>query len=70
MNLVERYARLWATTSPDLHALDTFLAAAPNCPASELAEILRTDLTASVRRAIVDADSELREALASRAAFG
>ncbi len=30
----------------------------------------RTDLTASVRRAIVDADSELREALASRAAFG
>ncbi len=30
----------------------------------------RSDLTASVRRAIVDADSQLREALASRAAFG
>jgi len=30
----------------------------------------RTDLTASVRRAMVDADSQLREALASRAAFG
>jgi aminopeptidase N len=30
----------------------------------------RPDLTAAVRRAIVDADSELREALASRAAFG
>jgi aminopeptidase N len=30
----------------------------------------RTDLSASVRRAIVDADSHLREALASRAAFG
>ncbi|MEP7034602.1 MAG: aminopeptidase N [Dermatophilaceae bacterium] len=30
----------------------------------------RNDLTASVRRAIVDADSQLREALASRAAFG
>jgi len=34
------------------------------------AALARTDLTASVRRAIVDADSELREALASRAAFG
>jgi aminopeptidase N len=30
----------------------------------------RLDLTASVRRAIVDADSHLREALASRAVFG
>jgi aminopeptidase N len=30
----------------------------------------RNDLTASVRRAIVDADSQLREALASHAAFG
>ena len=30
----------------------------------------RGDLTAAVRRAMVDADSELREALASRAAFG
>jgi Domain of unknown function (DUF3358). len=30
----------------------------------------RPDLTASVRRAIVDADSQLREALASRARFG
>jgi aminopeptidase N len=30
----------------------------------------RPDLTASVRRAIMDADSELREALASRAVFG
>jgi len=30
----------------------------------------RPDLTASVRRAILDADSELREALASRAVFG
>lgn len=30
----------------------------------------RADLTASVRRAIIDADSELREALASRAVFG
>jgi aminopeptidase N len=30
----------------------------------------RGDLTASVRRAIVDADSHLREALASRAVFG
>jgi aminopeptidase N len=30
----------------------------------------RLDLTASVRRAIVDADSELREALASQAVFG
>jgi aminopeptidase N len=34
------------------------------------AALQRTDLTASVRRAIVDADSELREALASRAVFG
>ena len=34
------------------------------------AALQRTDLTASVRRAIVDADSELREALASRTAFG
>jgi aminopeptidase N len=34
------------------------------------AALARTDLTASVRRAIVDADSQLREALASRAAFG
>src|SRR5450631_1039344 len=34
------------------------------------AALRRPDLTASVRRAIVDADSELREALASRAAFG
>ena len=30
----------------------------------------RSDLTASVRRAMVDADSQLREALASRIAFG
>jgi aminopeptidase N len=30
----------------------------------------RRDLTASVRRAVVDADAHLREALASRAAFG
>ena len=30
----------------------------------------RQDLTASVRRAIVDADSQLRESLASREAFG
>ena len=30
----------------------------------------RTDLTASVRRAMVDADSQLREALSSRAVFG
>jgi aminopeptidase N len=30
----------------------------------------RLDLTASVRRAVVDADSHLREALASRAVFG
>ena len=30
----------------------------------------RGDLTASVRRAILDADSHLREALASRAVFG
>ena len=30
----------------------------------------RADLTASVRRAIVDADSQLHEALASRVAFG
>jgi Domain of unknown function (DUF3358). len=34
------------------------------------AALQRADLTASVRRAIVDADSELREALASRAVFG
>jgi len=34
------------------------------------AALARGDLTASVRRAIVDADSQLREALASRAAFG
>jgi len=34
------------------------------------AALERSDLTASVRRAIVDADSQLREALASRAAFG
>jgi len=34
------------------------------------AALLRPDLTASVRRAVLDADSELREALASRAAFG
>jgi len=34
------------------------------------AALRRQDLTAAVRRAIVDADSELREALASRAAFG
>ena len=34
------------------------------------AALERTDLTASVRRAFVDADSQLREALASRAAFG
>src|SRR5665648_482021 len=34
------------------------------------AALRRTDLTASVRRAIVDADSQLGEALASRAAFG
>jgi aminopeptidase N len=34
------------------------------------AALARPDLTASVRRAIVDADSELREALASRAVFG
>jgi aminopeptidase N len=34
------------------------------------AALKRIDLTASVRRAIVDADSQLREALASRAAFG
>jgi aminopeptidase N len=34
------------------------------------AALQRSDLTASVRRAIVDADSQLREALASRAAFG
>jgi len=32
--------------------------------------LARADLTASVRRAIIDADSELREALASRAVFG
>jgi len=39
--------------------------------ADQSAAALRgTDLTASVRRAIVDADSQLREALASRAAFG
>jgi aminopeptidase N len=35
-----------------------------------MAALGRTDLTASVRRAIVDADSQLREALASRASFG
>jgi aminopeptidase N len=34
------------------------------------AALTRPDLTASVRRAIVDADSQLREALASRAVFG
>jgi len=34
------------------------------------AALARNDLTASVRRAIIDADSELREALASQAAFG
>jgi aminopeptidase N len=34
------------------------------------AALERADLTASVRRAIVDADSHLREALASRGAFG
>jgi aminopeptidase N len=34
------------------------------------AALQRSDLTASVRRAMVDADSQLREALASRAAFG
>jgi aminopeptidase N len=33
------------------------------------AALLRGDLTASVRRAIIDADSQLREALASQAAF-
>lgn len=32
--------------------------------------LARADLTASVRRAIIDADSELREALASRSVFG
>jgi aminopeptidase N len=35
-----------------------------------MASLARTDLTAAVRRAIVDADSQLREALASRATFG
>ena len=35
-----------------------------------LVALQRADLTASVRRAIVDADSQLHEALASRAAFG
>jgi aminopeptidase N len=34
------------------------------------AALRRRDLTASVRRAMVDADSQLREALASRAVFG
>jgi aminopeptidase N len=34
------------------------------------AALRRQDLTASVHRAILDADSQLREALASRAAFG
>jgi aminopeptidase N len=34
------------------------------------AALRRTDLTASVRRAVVDADAQLREALASRARFG
>jgi len=34
------------------------------------AALERRDLTASVRRAIVDSDSHLREALASRVAFG
>jgi aminopeptidase N len=34
------------------------------------AALKRTDLTASVRRALVDADAELREALASRLRFG
>jgi aminopeptidase N len=39
--------------------------------AEQSAEALRReDLTAAVRRAILDADSQLREALASRAAFG
>ena len=47
--LAERYARLWENTSPGLHVLDTFLAAAPKCGASELADILRTDLTARWR---------------------
>jgi aminopeptidase N len=35
-----------------------------------LVALQRGDLTASVRRAMVDADSQLHEALASRAAFG
>jgi aminopeptidase N len=35
-----------------------------------LVALQRSDLTASVRRAMVDADSQLHEALASRAAFG
>jgi aminopeptidase N len=35
-----------------------------------VAALRRTDLTASVRRAMLDADSQLGEALASRAAFG
>ena len=34
------------------------------------ASLQRSDLTPSIRRAILDADSQLREALASRAAFG
>jgi aminopeptidase N len=34
------------------------------------AALRRGDLSASVRRAMVDADSQLREAMASRAAFG
>ena len=34
------------------------------------AALLRPDLTASVRRAVLDADAQLREALASRAVFG
>ena len=38
--------------------------------ARSAAALERGDLTASVRRAIVDADSHLREALASRAVFG
>ena len=34
------------------------------------AMLARTDLTSGVRRALVDADHELREALASRRRFG
>lgn len=47
--LAERYARMWASTFLDLNTLDTFLADAPKCPADELADILRTDLTARWR---------------------